>query len=79
MTMDFITKLSLSMDSTTKESYDAILVMIDRLTKYSIIVLFKKEYTAEQLRYIVLNKLIRDHELFKKIISDRDKLFTFNY
>ena len=77
--MNFITKLSLSMNSTTKKNYDAILIMIDRLIKYFIIVFFKKEYTVEQLKYIVLNKLIKNHELFKKIISDRDKLFTFNY
>lgn len=79
MMMNFITKLSLSMNSTTKESYDAILIMIDRLIKYSHIVPFKKEYTAEQLKYIVLNRLIRYHGLPKNIINDRDKLFTSNY
>ena len=67
------------MNPTTKESYDAILIMVDRLTKYSIIVPFKEEYTAEQLEYIVLNRLIRDHGLPKEIINDRDKLFTSNY
>ena len=77
--MNFITKLSLSMNPTTKKSYNAILVMIDRLIKYSIIVPFREEYIVEQLRYIVLNKLIRDHELPKGITSDRDKLFTSNY
>ena len=79
VTMDFITKLPLSMDSTTKESYDAILVMIDRLIKYSHIVPFKKEYTVEQLRYIVLDRLIRCYELLKGITSDRNKLFISNY
>ena len=67
------------MNPITKKNYDAILVMINRLIKYFIIVFFKKEYIAEQLRYIFLNKLIRNHELLKKIINDRDKLFTFNY
>ena len=67
------------MDSTTKESYDAILVMVDRLTKYSHIVPFKEEYIVEQLEYIVLDRLIRYHELLKGIINDRNKLFISNY
>ena len=79
MTMNFIIKLSLSMNFILKKNYDAILIMIDRLTKYSHIIFFKKKYIAEQLKYIVLNKLIKYHELSKKIISDKDKLFIFNY
>ncbi len=79
ITMNFIMKLSLSMNSTTNENYDSILVMIDRLTKYSHIISFKKTYSAKQLKYIVLNKLIKYHELSKEIINNRNKLFTFNY
>ena len=67
------------MNSITKKSYDAILIMIDRLTKYSHIVPFRKKYIAEQFKYIVLNRLIKYHELSKKIISDRNKLFIFHY
>ena len=77
--MNFITKLSLSMNSITKKNYDTILIMIDRLTKYSHIVFFRKKYIAEQFEYIVLNKLIKYHELSKKIINDKNKLFTFHY
>ena len=77
--MNFITKSSLSMDSITKKNYDAILIIIDRLTKYSYIVFFRKKYIAKQFKYIVLNKLIKYHELSKKTINDRNKLFTFNY
>ena len=79
MTMNFIIKLPLSMNSTIKKNYNAILIIIDRLIKYSHIVLFKKEYTVEQLKYIVLNRLIKYHKLFKKIINDRNKVFIFNY
>lgn len=42
MTMNFIIKLSLSMNSTTKKNYDVILIMINRLIKYNHIVSFKK-------------------------------------
>ena len=31
------------------------------------------------MKYIVLDKLIKYHELSKKIINDKDKLFIFNY
>ena len=77
--MNFIIKLSKSKNSTNEEKYDAILVMIDRLIKYCHIVLFKKTYNVEQLRYVVLNRLIRYQGISKKFISDKDKLFTSNY
>ena len=72
-------KLSLSMNSITKKNYDAILIMIDRLTKYSYMIFFRKKYTAKQFEYIILNRLIKYHELSKKIINDKNKLFIFNY
>ncbi len=77
--MNFITKLPKSTDSATEERYDLILVMIDKLTKYSHIIACKEKITAEQLKYIVLNRLIRYHDIPKELISDRDKLFTSNY
>ena len=77
--MNFIIKLSKSKNSTNEEAYDAILVMIDRLTKYCHIILFKEAYNVEQLKYIVMNKLIRYQKISRKLINDRDKFFTFNY
>ena len=77
--MDFITKLPKSKDPTTAEVYNAIIVIIDRLTKYTIILPFKEKYNAEQLAFILLDKLIRDYSIPKSITSDRDKLFTSNY
>ena len=77
--MNFITKLSKSKNSTNEEAYDAILVMIDRLTKYCHIVFFKEAYIVEQLKYIVLDRLIRYQEISKEFINDKDKLFISNY
>ena len=77
--MNFIIKFSKLKNSTNEEAYDAIFVMIDRLTKYCHIILFKKTYNVEQLKYIVMNKLIRYQKISRELISDRDKLFTFNY
>jgi len=77
--MNFITKLPKSTNLATEERYDSILIMIDKLIKYSHIIACKKKFTAEQLRYIVLNRLIRYHDILKGLTSDRDKLFTSNY
>ena len=77
--MDFITKLLKSKDPTTTEVYDAIMVIVDRLTKYAIMLPFKEKYNAEQLAFLLLDRLIRDHGIPKSITSDRDKLFTSNY
>jgi len=77
--MNFIIKLSKLTNSATEDKYDSILVMIDKLIKYSHIIACKEKFTAEQLRYIVLNRLIRYHDIFKELISDKDKLFTSNY
>jgi len=77
--MNFITKLPKSTNSATGERYDSILVMVDKLTKYSHIIACKEKFTAEQLGYIVLDWLIKYHDIPKGLTSDRDKLFTSNY
>ena len=77
--INFIIKLLKLKDSITKKEYNTVLIIVNQFMKYSHIIVFKKKYTAEQLRYIVINRLIRYHRIFKEIISNRDKLFTFNY
>ena len=54
-------------------------MIIDRLTKYAHLISFCKDYGAEQLKYVILNRLIRYHKIPKELTSDRDKLFTFKY
>ena len=79
MFMNFIIKLSKSKNSTNEKTYDVILVMINRLIKYCHIVFFKETYNVEQLKYIVLNRLIRYQKISKELTNDKDKLFIFNY
>jgi hypothetical protein len=79
ITLDFITKLPKSEDPVTKIKYDSILVIVDRLTKYALILPFKETYTAENLGNILIDRLVRDHGMPESIISDRDKLFTSKY
>ncbi len=77
--MDFITKLPKSKDPVIGITYNAIMVIVDQITKYLIMVPFKETHTAEQLGYLLLDRLVRDHGVPIMIITDRDKLFTSNY
>ena len=77
--MNFIIKLLKSTNLATRDKYDSILIIINKLTKYSHIIACKEKFIVEQLEYIVLNRLIRYHNILKELISDRDKLFTSNY
>ena len=77
--MDFIVKLLKLKDPITKEEYDVILVLVDRLTKYLHLIPFKEKYTAEQLGFIILDRLIRYYRIPEALISNRDKLFTSYY
>jgi len=77
--MNFIIKLSKSTNLATEERYNSILIMINKLIKYLHIIACREKFIAEQLRYIVLNRLIKYHNIFKELTSDRDKLFTSNY
>ena len=77
--MDFIVKLLKLKDLIIKEEYDIILVLIDRLTKYLYLILFKEKYTVEQLGFIILDRLIRYYRILEALISNRDKLFTSYY
>jgi hypothetical protein len=55
------------------------MVIVDRLTKYAIFILFNEDWSADKLKYIFLNRLIRDYRFPEKIISDRNKLFRSIY
>jgi len=59
--------------------FDSILTIVDRLTKYTMFISFKKTTTASVLMYIILQELINNHRLSKKFITDRDKLFTSKF
>ena len=77
--MNFVIKLLKFKNFITNEVYNSIMMIVNKLTKYFIMILFKETYMAEQLKYILLNRLIRDHNISQTVTSDRDKLFTFNY
>jgi len=79
VTMNFITKLLTSKNSAWGVKFDSILTIVDRLTKYTMFISFKKTATASVLMYIILQELINNHRLSKEFITDRDKLFTSKF
>ena len=79
VTIDFITRLLLSLEAYIGVSYDTILVIVDRLTKYTHFILCKAILTAKQLGFLVLDRLIRYYRIPKVFVTDRDKLFTLAY
>jgi hypothetical protein len=73
--LDFVVKLLLSRDPITGIKYDSILVITDRLTKYTYIILYLEASTAEDLVYMFLRVVVANHNAPEEIISDRDKFF----
>jgi hypothetical protein len=62
-----------------KVVFDSVLVIIDRLTKYGYFISYRESLLAEELAYAFNKHIIGNYEISKKIISDRDKLFTSRF
>ena len=63
----------------TGVEYNAILVIIDWLTKYAHFLPYKEVSTAEDLAYTFLKIVVSKYELLEEIILDWDKLFTLKF
>ena len=75
VTLDFITKLLLSKEPLIGITYDSILVIMDSLTKFVYLKLYKEASTIEDLVYIFNKVVITRHGTLDKLVSNRDKLF----
>ena len=53
--MNFIIKLFKLTNLAIEDKYDLILIMINKLIKYSHIIACKEKFITKQLKYIVLN------------------------
>jgi Integrase zinc binding domain len=71
VTMDFIMDLP-----KTKAGHDAVLVVVDKLSKAMTLIPTKSSVTAQQVAQLFLKEVYRLHGLPRKIISDRDVRFT---
>jgi hypothetical protein len=77
--LDFIIKLPPFVKLIIEVVFDSILVITDRLTKYGYFILYKESLLAEELAYAFNKHIIGNYGISKKIISDRDKLFTLRF
>lgn len=68
--MDFIEGLPPS------DHFNALLVVIDKFTKYGHFIPVKHPFTALQIAQVFMNNVYKLHGLPKTIISDRDRVFT---
>jgi transposase InsO family protein len=70
ISMDFVEQLPLS------GSFDSILVVVDRLTKWAIFIPTTTTLTSAQLAELLIDRLISQHGLPDAIVSDRGSKFT---
>jgi hypothetical protein len=73
--LDFVIKLLLSRDPIIRIEYNFILVITDRLTKYTYMILYLKASIIEDLAYMFLKVVVANYNALEKMISDRDKFF----
>lgn len=70
VTMDFIEGLPKS------SSYDCILVVVDKFSKYSHFVKLAHPFTAFKVAKLYMEHIYKLHGMPQAIVSDRDKVFT---
>lgn len=75
ITMDFITGLPVAQGFHSKK-YDAILVIVDRYTKYALYIPTQKRLSGDQLANLFLEKVFKDYGMPNGIVSDRAKIFA---
>ena len=72
-------KLSSSKKLLTEVIYNSILTIVDQLIKKARFISYLEVSNAEELAYIFLKNVIIFNKLLEEIISDKDKLFIFNF
>jgi hypothetical protein len=72
--MDFVVGLSL-----TSHRHNAILVIVDELTKSAHFILVRDTYDVTDVAHVFLSEVIHLREIPKNIISDRDSRFTSRF
>ena len=76
--MDFVTSLIISTDW-KEDSYDSILIIVDRLTKMVHYELVKVTIDAPGLAKVIINVVVRHHGFSDSIVSDRGLFFTSKF
>jgi hypothetical protein len=79
MALNFIIKLPESKEPITKTNFDSILVVTNRLIKYGYFIPYRESSSAEDLTYVFNKHIIGNHGIPKRIINNRNKLFTSRF
>ncbi|KAD4180535.1 hypothetical protein E3N88_29126 [Mikania micrantha] len=74
ITMDLITKLP-----KTRKGFDAIWVIVDRLTKSAHFLPIRESYSSDKMAEIYVKEIVSRHGVPVTIISDRDTRFTSRF
>jgi hypothetical protein len=61
--IDFIVKLPLSIDPVTKESYNGIMVVIDRFSKFGRFIPYRETWIATDLAHVFIKNVVANHGL----------------
>ena len=72
--MDFVVGLPL-----TKGKYDAIWVIVDRLTNSAHFIPINERYSLEKLANLYIKEIVSRHGVHVSIVSDRDPRFTSRF
>ena len=78
LSMDFVTSLPISTDW-KGDSYDSILVIVDRLTKMVHYEPVKVTIDAPGLAKVIIDVVVRHHGIPDSIVTDRRSLFTLKF
>jgi hypothetical protein len=73
--LDFVVKLLLLRDPIIRIEYNSILVITDRLIKYTYIILYLEASTVENLAYAFLRVVVVNYSAPEEMISDKNKFF----
>ena len=76
--MDFVTGLPIS-TNWKGDSYDSILVIVDRLMKMVYYEPVKITIDAPGLAEVIINVIVCHHGFFNLIVTDRGSLFTSKF
>ncbi len=78
MSMGFVTGLPISVDW-KNDSYNSILVIVDRLTKMVYYEPVKITIDAPSLAKVIINVVVHDYKVLESIVIDRGLLFTSKF
>ena len=63
----------------TRDGYDSIWVIVDRLTKIAHFIPMRTTYTSAKLAELYMSRIVCLHGVLKKIVSDRGTQFTSRF